>query len=92
MGKAVPVVKVILDKERTMRLDLNALEAFEDLTGKQMHEMGDKPKVKDLKALVWASLLHEDEQLTIKQVGAMVHVGNLEEMTQAVTELLTKND
>lgn len=92
MGKAAPQAKIMLDRERTMRMDLNAMEAFEDMAGKQIHEMGDTPKIKDLKVLVWATLLHEDETLTPQQVGTFIHAGNLVNITQAINELTTKND
>lgn len=90
MGKAVPEVKINLDKERTMRLDLNALETFEETAGKELKDF--KGSIKDIKAMVWSSLMHEDAELTLDQVGKLVHLGNLDAVTSAIEELMSKND
>ncbi|MEW5921562.1 MAG: GTA-gp10 family protein [Bacillota bacterium] len=81
-----PKTKIILDKERNLLLDLNAMVAFEEETGSSllsatsMSRMG----MKEIRALLWACLIHEDESLTVKQVGAMVHAGNLDEITKSI--------
>ena len=88
-NKAKPGVKITLDKERTLKLDLNAMVAFEEATGKSI--MGGKFTGKDmtprdLRAMLWACLLHEDEELTLKQVGSWITVGNLMEVTGKLNE------
>ena len=96
MAKAVPTVEVELDKVRTLRMDLNALEAFEDAAGKQIGDIGDNPAIKDIKLLVWACLQsdsdEEDSPITPKDVGSWLHPGNLPEVMDLVTGLLAKND
>lgn len=84
--------KITLDKERNLLLDLNAMAAFEETAGKSLmngaglKEMG----MRDFRALLWACLIHEDESLTIKQVGSLVHAGNLVEISGAIEQAFTK--
>lgn len=82
MAKVTPKVKIMLDKERTLRLDLNAMVEFEEMTGKSLISgvnMQDLA-IKDIRILLWACLMHEDEDLTLKQVGAMFSIENMEEI------------
>ena len=78
-SKANPRIKVTLDKPRIIMFDLNALAAFEETTGRSVLNglSLEGLAVKDLRALFWAGLLHEDPDLTLQQVGAIVHPGNL---------------
>ena len=89
----VPTAKITLDKERTLRMDLNALSDFESMTGKSIMRGGldfENLGIADVRALLWACLVQEDESLTVRDVGAMLHVGNLETVTTAITQLVTK--
>lgn len=88
MGRAVPTGKITLDKERTMRLDMNAMELFEEHAGKQLHEMGETPSVKDMKILCWSMLVDDDENITLQEVGRHLHPGNM----AAITDMIGKND
>jgi len=87
----VPTATIELDKQRTMRMDLNALSDYERVTGKSIMSGGfalDKLAVSDVRALLWAALVQDDESLTERQVGAMLHTGNLTEVTAAITSLM----
>lgn len=88
MRTTIPTVKITLDRERTLRFDFNALAAFEEKTGKSALEPGVwlKPNATILRALLWASMLHEDEALTIKSVGAMIHPGNMKDVSEKIRE------
>ncbi len=87
--KSVPIV---LDKPRTLKFDLNAFIELEDLYGSiedTLREMQEgKNKIKAIRAVLWAGLIHEDENLTPKQVGAMIDLGKLEEVTNALMEAI----
>ncbi len=87
--------KEVVFEERHFLLDLNAIEAFEETTGINLMEKSSldtqKMSIKELKALVWAGLLHEDSDLTIRQVGSMVHTGNMLELTSAITEAMSNS-
>ena len=45
--------------------------------------------VKATRTLLWAGLLHEDEKLTERQVGAMISLTNVETIMEQITEALT---
>jgi hypothetical protein len=40
----------------------------------------------ELRALIWACLVHEDKDLTIEQVGAMLHWSALESIQKSIIE------
>jgi len=84
-------IKLTLDKERTLMFDLNAFAELEEIYGSvdialKAIEGG---SMKAIRTLLWAGLLHEDDTLTAKQVGAMLSVSMLEDMT---TQLLAAID
>ncbi len=84
-----PAVKINLDKERTLKLDLNAMVAFEEVTGHNLMKgqfKSDDMTPKDLRAILWACLLHEDENLTEKQVGSWITAENMEEIAEHLNE------
>jgi len=88
VDKANPAVAIMLDKERYLLLDLNAMVAFEEETGKNLFDSNVSQELsaglnpKDLRALLWACLLHEDESLTPKQVGSWLRYDNLAEVAE----------
>ena len=86
-NKAKPLIPIELDKKRNLMLDLNAMVNFEEATGKNVLQ-GDSLNnlsAKDLRALLWACLLHEDKDLTLDQVGGMIHSGNMEVVASKLT-------
>lgn len=79
-------VTVTLDKVRTIRFTLNSLAELEDKFGVPLSKMGEvELGIKAIRSMLWAGLIHEDEELTEKQVGAMVDFSNLEEVQEKVT-------
>ena len=90
IDKVKPEVAIVLDKKRHLLLDLNAMVSFQEATGKNLfNESVTKSLAKsmnpvDLRALLWACLLHEDESLTLKQVGSWMHSGNLNEIAAGI--------
>ena len=90
MEKAQPAVTITLDKERRLKMDLNAMYAFEEATGKSLfngktlESFQKEFTARDLRALLWACLLHEEKTLTIEQVGTWVNMGNIKEITKQV--------
>ena len=81
-------VQIQLDKVRSLRFDLNAMAAYEDVTGKSAFAIGDDINAKSIRALLWACLIHEDYKLKIEDVGAMIHTGNMQEITTRINELV----
>lgn len=83
-------IKVMLDKERTIRFTLNSFADLEERYGSidvAMNTLQDG-SIKGLRTLLWAGLIHEDEQLTERQVGNMIDMSSLTELTVHVTEAL----
>lgn len=69
---------IMLDRERTLRYDFNALIEIEEKVGISPDElMGRKLSMKEIRTLLWAGLVHEDTELTEVEVGAMIDMENL---------------
>lgn len=81
--------KVTLDKERTLRMDFNALVKAEEITGHDFltGETWRKMRAADYRALVYACLLDEDASLTLEQVGRMITMQNEKVLSDAILEL-----
>lgn len=87
------MVEVELDKVRHLRFDFNAAARFELVTGKNLlrGNVLTNLSATDLVALLWACLKHEDAELTVEDVGAMVHFGNIDTVADAITQVYTRN-
>jgi len=84
MGKASGIITLDLDKERKFQLNLNAMLAFEEETGKSLLDMNDGNfSISDVRALLWAGL-NEFEDITLEEAGKMLHTGNLEQFTKEI--------
>jgi len=77
-------VKITLSDgvERTIKFDLNAMAELEDKYGSvdAAFEMLDKNSIKALRFILWAGLMHEDENLTEKQVGSLIDMRYMQEL------------
>ena len=84
-------IPIDLDKPRTLLFDLNAFAELEDKFGSldQAFQKMQQGSVKATRTLLWAGLLHEDENLTERQVGAMISLTNVEKIMEQITEALT---
>jgi len=82
---------IMLDKERHLRLDLNAFCALEEAYGDtfDLLEKAERGSLKALRAVVWAGLAHEDDELTEKEVGQMINPGNLAEVSETIQEVIS---
>jgi len=74
--KSVPIT-LADGKLRHLRYDFNALCDLEDNLGIPISELGKKltaktVALKPIRAIVHAGLIHEDEELTIKEVGNLI--------------------
>ena len=88
-NKAKPEVKIVLDKERTLLFDLNAMVAFEEATGRSLMDGtldSSNMSTRDLRAMLWACLTHEDDALTEKQVGSWITPDNMLEVASKLNE------
>lgn len=85
-------VKVQLDKERTLKFTLNSLVYAEE-NGVDLQSVDGKEaklKLKDLRTLLFAGLMHEDKELTAEAVGEMIDVANLKPISEALNKAFTQ--
>ena len=90
-------IVVLLDKPRTLRYDLNAYAELEEKYGTVEAAMKalQEGSIRSIRTLLWAGLIHEcmDENenytLTVKQVGAMIKIDDLDRITEAITSAMT---
>jgi hypothetical protein len=83
-------VSINLDKERNLLFDLNAFAELEDVYGEideALNAIG-RGSIKAVRAVLFAGLVHEDESLTVKSVGKLVTLKNLQEVSAALTEAI----
>lgn len=86
-NKQKGIVSVELDKERNIRFTMNALAEIEDALGVPLSEMEKVAMtMKNIRTILWAGLIHEDDSLTVEQVGNMVDLGNIKEVQEKVAE------
>lgn len=87
--------KIILDKERTFILDLNAYAEidllYDDKNFFQIEQDFAIGRPYAIRAYLWAGLVHEDRELTIQQVSKYIDVYNVQLCTEIIDEALTDN-
>lgn len=83
-------IKVVNRKERNLFFDFNALIELEKKYGSVSAAMsGIKDlKIENMRDMIWAGLLHEDETLTPKQVGKWLNMGNVEYIAETIMEAM----
>lgn len=80
-----PQVVIPLDKPRTIRLDLNTFATVEEITGLNLmnREEWGKLSLSTVRAFLYATFRQEDPDLTLEDVGALIHLGNITEVMEA---------
>lgn len=83
--------KIVLDKERNLKYDLNSFVDLEEEYGNINDALAamQKGNIKALRAVLWAGLHHEDESLTPISVGAMIDLPSLEDLIKKLTFVLS---
>lgn len=88
--KLVKSVPIELDRTRHLKFDLNALCSFEETTGKPIPSIDfNALSVTHVRALLWAGLIHEDPELSLTQVGAMISLDGLDVISRTIVEALS---
>lgn len=77
-----------LDKPRKLVFDLNAMSAYEEVTGKSAFEIGEEATASSIRALLWACFIHEDDTLTLSDVGKLIHAGNMQEISKKMNQVI----
>ena len=72
--------------ERHLKFDLNALAEIEDKFGTvdAGFEELDKGSIKAVRFILWAGLVHEDENLTEQKVGSLIDIQYLQEIMNSM--------
>lgn len=82
-------VPIELDKIRHILVDFNALALYEEATGKSaLRGEFNSRSAKEVRAMLWSFLVHEDPNLTIHDVGRMLNVNSFERVLRALNEAL----
>ena len=84
MEKAKPDDKIMLDRERVIRFDLNAMCEFEKATGRKLFDgtfIAEKMSAEELRYMLWSCLLDEDPTITAKQAGRLIGTWNMSYVT-----------
>lgn len=83
-------VDIMLDKPRTLAYPVYSLIKLKKEHGIELKDLQDKEKAEDLEtilAVVWAGLIHEDTDLTMEELGFMLDITQLPEISQKVAEV-----
>lgn len=80
-------------REYNLKFTLNAMAELEDKYGsvETAFEQMEKGSFKAIRFVLWAALLEENEDLTEKQVGAMITVQDLMALTGKINEAATND-
>lgn len=93
-------VNAMIDLGEALQLNLLTPEGWREFMGEEVvRDLDGKkefvpatPSFQKVRAIVWAGLRHEDESLTLRQVGAMLDVANLGHITEAYQEAFMTAD
>ncbi|MGE5589200.1 MAG: GTA-gp10 family protein [Bacillota bacterium] len=70
-----------------LRFTTNALVELEQTLGVPVSKLPERPGIREIRAMVWAGLLHRGP-MTLEQVGAVIDEAGLQEAAQAVGEAM----
>lgn len=79
--------------KRELKFTLNALAEMEDKYGsvEEAFKALEKNSIKAIRFVLWAGLLHTDENLTEQQVGNLIDVQCMEEIMSQVSTALNND-
>lgn len=78
------------DKEYELKFDMNTFCELEDVYGdiNQAFEDLQNSKIKAIRALIYSAIKAEDENVTLKEVGRMLTLSDMERLGTAINEAL----
>lgn len=83
-------ISITLDRERNLRLDLNAMSVFEDVTGKSLFTIGEGlQEARNVRALLYAAMKSAGEDITLEQVGENITMHNFSMVSEVISKLMT---
>lgn len=85
-------VSITLDRERQLKLDLNAMSEFEELTGKSLFTIGDGlGQARYIRAMLYACMKSAKEDITLDEVGELIDMDNFEYLHSRLNLLMNKS-
>lgn len=77
-------VYIELDKPRQLKFTLNSFAEMEDRYGTVDDALKamEGGSIKAIRFMLWAGLIHEDEELTEKKVGVLIELQDLAELSE----------
>ncbi len=78
------------DKEYELKFDMNTFCELEEVYGdiNQAFEDLQNRKIKAIRALIYSAIKAEDESVTVKEVGRMLTLNDMERLGTAINEAL----
>ncbi len=83
-----PSVLIALDKPRNIRLNTNALVKVEEVLDRPISDFGASFGIKEIRAMLWAGLLHEDKSLSLDTTGDLIDEAGFEYVAEKVGEAI----
>lgn len=85
-------IPIVLDKPRTIVFDLNSFAELEEIYGSVQGVLDDMARgsIKALRLILWAGLIHEDDNLKPKDVGRLIQFGDVDKLTDLLNNALEK--
>lgn len=88
-------IKIDLDKKRELHYGGLAMEAIEETTGRSFievfDELQDNPSATTVHTLLWAGMLHADEEVDRKDVVKMIGLGDYQEIVEKIGSAFQKS-
>lgn len=80
------------NKEYELKFDMNTFCELEEVYGDINLAFDDlqNMKIKAIRALIYSAIKAEDESVTLKEVGKMLTLGDMEKLGTAINEALNK--
>lgn len=88
MAKKVPVM--IGGQERHLAYPIMSLIKLKKEFGIELKDLQDEEKAQDMEvilAIIFVGLVHEDKELTFEELGYMIDVADLPEISQKLSEV-----
>lgn len=81
---------ITLDRERELRLDLNAMAEFEELTGRSLFLLNEKlAEARNMRAVLYCALKSAGEEISQDEIGKLITFGNFKYVTEVIQKLMT---
>lgn len=92
MANNVQTIPIKLDRQRNIKIDLNTFADLEEVYGSKDEAVDaiQSGSFKAIRTFLWLCLVHEDEALTERDVGAMMTPDNIMEVTKTIQNAVSK--